>query len=184
MIGIALWVMAITVVWYFGDKADAASEVIIHAAGFAILILAFPAVYLSKLFQIAPRLAGTTAGPTIFDSDAATLEKWRTLDPLLLEQAACLWCEKPPLPSIFKSDSAVHLQVEKLKRAVLRNELAPAWPPTQRMIFKTDTQLSSVSGAIASSHMLNEETPISVRELKRYAETIGERPAFLWLLYT
>ena len=65
VIAIILWVIAIIGVWYVGDRADATSELVIHAAGLAALILGFPVVYAIKLASIPPRLATiATDSPT------------------------------------------------------------------------------------------------------------------------
>lgn len=143
--------------------------------GAIILIRLLLAPYWLYLEQ-AEKLKGTD------QKSPPDLSQWAaSLDPLNLEQAAFLWCGTSPRGSVLKSESAIHLRYEKLKRAVLQKQLHPDWNDMVRKIFEMNISITQPGGQLADDgKFVGPKTPVRVAELKRYAESIGERPEFLF----
>lgn len=98
----------------------------------------------------------------------ANLAVWRQIDPLTLEQAACLWAgvEPPPVPDrILLGEAAARLV--QLRQAAARGELGGV--RAQWLKLKDPTNPVQVPP----------NTEVRRGHLKVYADSIGERPGFL-----
>jgi hypothetical protein len=112
--------------------------------------------------------------------DGGDVGVWLALDPLLLEQIAFLWCGKTPRGSVLNAENTVRLQYEKLVRAILGEKLFPDWTEGQQLTFCLERDLPRSSDSAGFDDLVNPKTPVRQTELKRYAEAMGERPAFLF----
>lgn len=109
---------------------------------------------------------------------AEGLSAWKKMDPLRLGQAAWCWCGKCPQTDMSGHDD-VYLQVEKLKRAIFNKQLEPKWGAMQWAYFMGEQFNATSVAGMGSSEYVNENTPISRAELRRYAESTGSVPDFL-----
>lgn len=137
-----------------------------------------PSVILACLFigayLNAPAKLYEEANSEISDLKAKTGEQtldlsgWRDLDPIELRQAAFLWCGKPPAGNV-ESDPEVYLQFQKLKRAIESGQLMSQLDGSMLRIHRT--------GFGSMSSPVKADTMIRHRYIRKYCESIGERPA-------
>ncbi len=110
-----------------------------------------------------PAHSGPWAGVT-----KANLAVWRNIDPLTLEQAACLWAgvEPPPVPDkILLGEAAARLV--QLRQAAASGHLGSVRP---HWLNLKDP---------ANPVQVPPNTQVGRGHLKAYAESIGEHPGFL-----
>lgn len=107
----------------------------------------------------------------IHDKVASLERMHRTPDPLMLGDIAFLWEGIQPHGSALEArNHLVRLRYELLKRAVLTGTIKPAWDKTTLALFYMHPYDDGLVPHI----------PVSLSELRRYAEDIGERPFFLY----
>jgi hypothetical protein len=111
--------------------------------------------------------------------DKPSLSKWIELDPLQLGQIAFLWCDREPDGSVEKAVGEVNFAYEKLRRALLKKKLSPSLKGMEAAVFEIEIQ-GFRDTSPNSINPISETLPISVAELRRYAEAIGEKPLFLF----
>ena len=98
---------------------------------------------------------------------AVDLSVWNIADPLTVDQAACLWAGVDPSTFYLTRANADQTRVEAYKQAIAG------------AIAKREVTGDSSTNALAmiGNH---DKTLVSRLELKRFAESKGQRPAFLF----